>query len=131
MVALTLDGASENGAAPAGGVPLAAAPTSSKLAVMAVNATAEELATGKSMFDQVCSICHGPNGVGLQGGNAPPLTNRTDYANIARVITSGQGEMPSMAAALTPAQIEATAKYVVKTLGPQPRPQGARPPAED
>ena len=124
MVALTLDGKSENGAAPAGGVPLAAAPPSSKLAVMAVNATAEELASGKTMFDQVCAICHGPNGVGMTGGNAPPLTNRTDYANIARVITSGQGEMPSMAAALTPAQIEATAKYVVKTLGPKPRPAG-------
>ena len=56
----------------------------------------------------------------------PPLTNRTDYENIARVIAQGQGEMPSMAAALKPEEIEAIAKYTVRTLGPQARPAGAR-----
>jgi hypothetical protein len=45
--------------------------------------------------------------------------------------------MPSMAAALSPAEIEAIAKHVVKTLGPQQRtggPGGGRggpPPEED
>lgn len=131
MVALTLDGASENGAAPAGGVPLAAAPPSSKAAAQAVTATPEELALGKAKFDTTCAMCHGPNGAGLQGGSAPPLSNRTDFANIARVITSGQGEMPSLAALLQPKEIDAIAKYVVKTLGPQARPAGGRPPAED
>lgn len=126
MVALTLDGISENGAPLASGVPLAAAPPSTRAEAMAVIATTEELALGKLKFDQMCAICHGPNGAGLQGGNAPPLTNRTDYANIARVITGGQGEMPSMAAGLTEAEIEAIAKYTVKTLGPQSRAASAR-----
>ena len=128
MVALTLDGASENGAAPAGGVPLAAAPPSSHAgAALAVNATPEELALGKTMFDQVCAICHGPNGVGMTRRQCPAArpTVRTTPTSLASS-PQGQGEMPSLAAALTPAQIEAIAKYVVKTLGPQP-PTGARP----
>ena len=127
MVALTLDGVSENGAAPAGGVPLAAPPPSTKLAAQAISATPEELAIGKTKFDQMCAICHGPGGAGIAGGSAPPITNRTDYANIARVIAQGQGEMPALAAALTPQEIQAVAKYVVKTLGPQPRPATGRP----
>ena len=131
MVALTLDGVSENGAAPAGGVPMAAAPPSTKLAAQAVSATPAELALGKTKFDQMCAICHGPNGVGISGGSAPPITNRTDYANIARVIAQGQGEMPALAAALQPNEIEAVAKYVVKTLGPQPRTGRGGPPQDD
>ncbi|HEY7800608.1 MAG TPA: PQQ-binding-like beta-propeller repeat protein [Hyphomonadaceae bacterium] len=137
MVALTLDGVSENGPAPAGGVPLAAAPPSTRAAAMAVAATPEELALGKSKFDQLCVVCHGENGRGGTAVGAPPVNNRTDFANIGRVIAQGQGEMPSMAAALSPAEIEAIAKHVVKTLGPQQRtggPGGGRggpPPEED
>ena len=63
------------------------------------------------MFDQTCGICHGPDGVGIPGGNAPAITNRTDYQNIARVISQGQGEMPSLAAALTNPQIDAIAAW--------------------
>jgi quinoprotein glucose dehydrogenase len=121
IVALTLDGASENGAAPAGGVPLAEAPPSTRAAALAISATPEELALGKGRFDAMCVICHGPDGKGLDGGNAPVLTGRTDFAEIRRVIGQGQGEMPALGNSLTPAEIEATAKYVVKTLGPQQR----------
>lgn len=131
LVALTLDGASENGAVPAGGVPLAAAPASSRLEAQSVSATPEELALGKTKFDQMCAMCHGPNGAGMAGSSAPPITNRTDYANIVRVITGGQGEMPSMAAGLKPEEIDAIAKYVVKTLGPQPRAAGRPMTGED
>ncbi len=131
MVALTLDGVSENGAPPANGVPLAAAPPSTRAAAMAITATPAELVLGKDKFDGLCAVCHGPNGTGLTGGNAPPITNRTDYPNIARVIAQGQGEMPALAAALTQPEIDAIAKYVVKTLGPQPRAGGARPPIDE
>jgi len=74
LVALTLDGASENGVAPAGGVPLGCGPASIKAAAQAVSATPEELALGKAKFDVTCAACHGPNGAGLQGSSAPPLT---------------------------------------------------------
>jgi glucose dehydrogenase/cytochrome c5 len=133
VVAVTLDGASENGPAPAGGVPLAAAPPSTRAASLAITATPEELALGKTKFDQTCAMCHGAGGVGVTGGSAPPITNRTDYPNIARVIVQGQGEMPSLAAMLQPKEIEAIAKYVVKTLGPQARPagRGGPPPGDE
>jgi quinoprotein glucose dehydrogenase len=137
MIALTLDGASENGAAPAGGVPLAAAPASARAAVQAIVATPEEMALGKTKFDQLCVVCHGENGRGGTAVGAPAINNRTDFANIGRVIAQGQGEMQSMAAMLSPAEIEAIAKHVVKTLGPQQRAggpgsgRGGPPPEED
>ncbi|MEZ5939281.1 MAG: PQQ-binding-like beta-propeller repeat protein [Hyphomonadaceae bacterium] len=123
LVALTLDGASDAGAAPAGGVPLAKAPASSKAEAMAVSASPEELALGEAKFAQTCALCHGQQGAGISGGNAPPLTGRSDYGNIKQVIRGGQGEMPSMAAGLSEAEIDAVAKYVVKTLAPQDRPK--------
>ena len=60
--------------------------------------------------------------------------SNTDYANIARVIAQGQGEMPALGNALSPAEIEAIAKHVVKTLGTQQRSlnnQGRPVPDED
>jgi quinoprotein glucose dehydrogenase len=126
LVALSLDGESENGRAPDTGVPLAAAPASTRLSAQTFTATAEELSLGQEKFGQVCAMCHGANGAGVPGGNAPALVNRTDYENIARVILQGQGEMPSMAAALKPAEIEAVAKYTVRKLGPQPATPGRR-----
>jgi glucose dehydrogenase len=124
IVALTLDGVSENGSAPAGGVQLSAAPPSSRAAVAAITATPEELALGKGKFDAMCVICHGPDGKGLPGGAAPPINGRTDFANIARVVAQGQGEMPALGNSLAPAEVDAIGKYVVKTLGPQSRPAG-------
>jgi quinoprotein glucose dehydrogenase len=121
IIALTLDGVSQNGAAPAGGVALAEAPPSTRAVAMAIGATPEELTIGKERFDAMCVICHGPDGKGIQGGNAPIVTGRTDFAEIRRVIEQGQGEMPALGNSLTPAEIEAVAKHVVKTLGPQQR----------
>jgi quinoprotein glucose dehydrogenase len=131
LVALTLDGVSDNGAAPAAGVPLAAAPPSAKSAAVSVTATPEEIALGKAKFDTTCAMCHGPAGAGLTGGAAPPLTGRTDFAEIKRVIAQGQGEMPALASALQPNEIDAIAKYVVKDLGPKERPSGRPVPQED
>jgi mono/diheme cytochrome c family protein len=132
IVALTLDGVSGNGAAPAGGVQVAAAPASARAAAQAVNATPAELALGKTKFDQMCVMCHGVDGKGGTAVGAPPVNGRTDYANVARVIAQGQGEMPALANSLTSAEIDAIAKHVVKTLGPQARPAGrGGPPPED
>ncbi len=128
LVALTLDGESENGAAPAGGVQVAAAPPSSTAAVAQVTATAGELAAGKAQYDQKCAICHGAAG---RGGIAPILTGRTDFANIQRVVAQGQGEMQPMGSSMSPAEIDAVAKYVVKTWPPQARVGRASQPREE
>ena len=90
LVALTLDGASENGAAPAGGVPLAAAPPSTRPPPGRVGDAGGAGARQGRSSTSTCAMCHGPNGAGMQGGSAPPLTNRTDFANIARVITGAR-----------------------------------------
>jgi mono/diheme cytochrome c family protein len=119
---------SENGAAPAGGVPLAAAPPSTKLAAQAVSATWKSSRSARPSSTRCAPSAMARAASAFSGGSAPPITNRTDYANIARVIAQGQGEMPALAAALQPNEIEAVAKYVVKTLGPQPR-TGPRPAA--
>ena len=132
IIALTLDGVSENGAAPAGGIQVAAAPPSIRAAAQAVTATPEELALGKTKFDGMCVMCHGVDGKGGTPVGAPAVNGRTDYSNIARVIAQGQGEMPALANSLSPAEIDAIAKHVVKTLGPQARPAGrGGPPQED
>ena len=121
IVALTLDGASENGAAPAGGIPVAAAPASTRASALAIAATPEELALGKTKFDGMCTVCHGQDGKGGTPVGAPALTGRTDLANIKRTVEQGQGEMPALGNALSPAEIDAIGKYVVKTLGPPQR----------
>lgn len=128
IVALTLDGVSDNGAPPPGGVPLAPAPPSSAAQAQAITATPEELARGQAAYGRVCAVCHAADGT---GGLGPSIVGRTDHANIARVIAQGQGEMPALANSLTPAEIDAIAKYVVKAWGPKPRARPAGPPAED
>ncbi len=124
IVALTLDGQSENGPAPAGGVAVAAAPPSSTAAAAQIVATPEELALGKTQYTARCAGCHGPNG---RGGFAPVLTGRTDFANIVRVVSQGQGEMQALGASMSPAEIDVVAKYVVKTWPPA-APRGRPPP---
>jgi quinoprotein glucose dehydrogenase len=126
LVALTLDGASENGPAPAGGVTLSSAPPSSAAAAAAIVATPEDLALGERVYQRTCSTCHGARGEGAVG---PMIAGRNDYANIARVIAQGQGEMPGLANTLATGEIEAVAKHLVKTLQPPRRP-GAAAPAE-
>ncbi|MDZ4762406.1 MAG: PQQ-binding-like beta-propeller repeat protein [Alphaproteobacteria bacterium] len=131
IVAVTLGGGSGNGAAaPAGGVALAAAPASATAVAAAIEAAPGELTLGEATFARTCAICHGPAGAGLPQGAAPPLTGRVDFANVTRAIAQGAGEMPAMANMLTPAEIDAIGKYVVKTLG-APRARAGGGPVED
>jgi mono/diheme cytochrome c family protein len=115
---MTLDGVSENGPAPAGGVALSQAPPSSAAEAAAITATPRELSLGQAAYQRMCTTCHGVRGEGAVG---PIISGRNDFANIARVIAQGQGEMPSLANSLTPQEIDAIAKHVVKTLRPPPR----------
>jgi glucose dehydrogenase/cytochrome c5 len=128
MIALTLDGQSDNGAAPAGGVTVSVAPRSTMpppaaRPAAAAAATPQEIALGQAAYGRVCATCHGANGEGVVG---PALAGRTDLANILRTINQGSGEMPSMAANLSAAEIDAIGKYVVGgALGAgRPRPVG-------
>jgi glucose dehydrogenase len=121
MVALTLDGQSDNGPPPPGGVPLGVAPRSTMPAPSApgqVAATPQELALGQAAYGRVCAACHGTKGEGQVG---PALAGRTDIANIVRVINQGSGEMPSMAGNLSPAEVDAISKYIVRSLKPAGR----------
>jgi glucose dehydrogenase len=115
LVAMTLDGASENGAAPAGGVKPWPAPLSHAMAVAQISATPAELAKGQAGFAANCAGCHAADG---KGGIGPNITGRNDFDNIKQAITGGRGEMPALGASLAAADIDAIAKYVVKTLAP-------------
>ncbi len=93
-----------------------------------IDATPEEIAMGRSGFARTCALCHGPTGAGIPGGTAPPLSDQADVGKIARVISNGQGEMSSLAAALKPEEITAVAKFVASGM-PSARP--APPPRDD
>ena len=127
MVAYTLDGVSDNGPPPAGGVPVAQAPKAT-IAVAAAaqgRGPAQDIALGQAAYGRVCATCHGAKGEGVVG---PALTGRTDAANMARVIAQGQGEMPAMASSLTPAEVTAIAQYLaggMKAAAPSARAGGA------
>jgi quinoprotein glucose dehydrogenase len=125
FVALTLDGISDNGPPPPGGVPVAQAPPTSSVLAAAITATPQELALGQASYQRVCAGCHAANGA---GGVGPRITGRTDFANITRVIAQGQGEMPSLAASLSPAEIDAIGKHVVKVFGAPRQAAGRTPP---
>ncbi|MBB6093488.1 quinoprotein glucose dehydrogenase [Povalibacter uvarum] len=122
MIALTLDGNSENGTPPVTGVTAQAAPVSATITAAAAAVSAEDLALGGQVFGRVCSACHGATG---QGGVGPSLTGRSDLANVALIIAEGQGQMPALAAALSANEVDAVAKYVVRAL----RPSAARAPS--
>ncbi|HEY8572896.1 PQQ-binding-like beta-propeller repeat protein [Phenylobacterium sp.] len=128
LVALTLDGMSDNGAPPPGGIQLAAAPPASTQAAARIEATPQELALGKAQYDGKCALCHGANG---GEGPAPSLRGRTDLANITRVVAQGQGEMPALGSAMSAGEIQAVAKYVLKTWPPAQRAGRGPPPREE
>lgn len=115
LVALTLDGLSENGRPPAAGVAAAVAPRSSTIAASELAASPEELALGRGQFATRCAACHGPEG---RGGSGPVIAGRADFANIVRVVGQGQGEMPALGGAMSAAEIDAVAKFVVKAWAP-------------
>lgn len=117
LIALTLDGSSDNGASPSHDIPASAAPQSRLIDPTSLLVTPAELALGESTFAKACAACHGANGAGNIG---PSLTGRNDLANIGRVVKEGQGQMPPMTGQLTSEEIDAVSKYIVKSLTPEP-----------
>jgi mono/diheme cytochrome c family protein len=126
MIALTLQGRSESGEPALTGVPVSVAPLASTRAAAAIEATSQELALGQAAFEHVCAACHGAMGT---GGVGPALTGRSDFDNVIRIVTEGQGQMPPLVGTLSPTEINAVAKHVIRTLGVKPRPaRGFGPP---
>ena len=75
--------------------------------------------TGKGIYEANCATCHGVDG---QGGVGPELAGVVagKYPNIEdqiAIVTNGKGAMPSFKSKLTPAQIQAVAKYVSSVAG--------------
>jgi cytochrome c oxidase cbb3-type subunit 3 len=81
-----------------------------------------DLAAGKKIFADNCSVCHGENGKGNQELGAPDLADRiylrgSDEASIIDMINNGGGGvMPAWTGRLDPATLKALAVYV-HTLG--------------
>ncbi len=81
-----------------------------------------DLAAGKKIYADNCSVCHGDEGKGNEELGAPNLTDRiflngSDEAAIIESINTGRGGvMPAWAGRLDPATLKALAVYV-HTLG--------------
>jgi glucose dehydrogenase/cytochrome c553 len=107
LVVLSLPGARMASAA---GVTAAAGPTTA--AAERVDATPAQLATGQAAYTRTCAVCHGPQGEGIPGGNAPPLKATAALNDVRNIITRGSAEMPGMASILSAEEIDAVARFV-------------------
>ncbi|MGQ9425575.1 outer membrane protein assembly factor BamB family protein [Gilvimarinus sp. F26214L] len=81
-----------------------------------VDASPQQLKTGRQMFGQHCAVCHGSAGEGLPQSGAPALRGLGHFADIKAIIGNGSAEMPAMAAVMTADQLDAVARYVAVEL---------------
>ena len=80
-------------------------------------AAAPNAAAGKEVFAEECSVCHGADGLGGNGG--PDLTThaesqRTEGAE--EQVTNGGGGMPAFKGTLSEEEIANVAAYVVEDI---------------
>jgi len=79
---------------------------------------AEASTDGKTIFAQTCASCHTLADAGTTGTVGPNLDQSRPSKELAvDRVTNGQGAMPSFAAQLDDAQIEAVAEYVAGAAG--------------
>jgi mono/diheme cytochrome c family protein len=83
------------------------------------NAPPSELQEGRDIYRSRCASCHGGNGGGgvgpaLAGGRV--VARYPDIADNIAVIRDGSGSMPSFGGVLTPAEIDAVARYARENL---------------
>ena len=72
-------------------------------------------AAGAGIYEEVCSSCHGPGGLGSEW--APALTTiALDVREVSALVLAGVNppSMPPLAGTLTEAEIEAVAAYTVE-----------------
>ena len=99
--------------------PRTVATTRAPAAAPQVSASAEQLAMGRTLYQQNCAACHGPRGQGVAGSNAPPLTAALGLEEIRNMVARGSSEMPGLAAVLTSEQIDAVSRHVSVELAPR------------
>src|SRR5690606_37807559 len=118
LVVLSLPGARQPSAVGAADAAPAAATPAER-----VEATPAQLASGAAAYTRVCAVCDGPQGEGIQGGNAPPLTATASLEDVRNLIARGSAEMPGMAAILSVEEIVAVARFVkVRLTAPSAAP---------
>ena len=73
-----------------------------------------DLAAGEATYRQICTACHGDNGLGAAGHEGVALTDIAgDMQGIVNAVSRGQNErMPAFAEILTPEQIRDVAGFV-------------------
>ena len=78
------------------------------------------LLTGERIYARECARCHGANGEGGTGlplGGGIAVERYPDIADQIALITEGRRVMPSFGEELTPAEIDAVARYERERLG--------------
>ncbi|MGD2131631.1 MAG: PQQ-binding-like beta-propeller repeat protein [Maricaulaceae bacterium] len=116
LVTLALPGARDAAALASTGSTAAATGSTTPSAPM-VEATEAQLASGAATYTTNCAVCHGADGGGVPGGNAPSLATVVSLDDAKLMISGGSAEMPGMAAILTEEEIDAVARYVIVGLG--------------
>ena len=82
--------------------------------------TGGNAAAGATVFAENCSVCHGANGKGGNGG--PDLTsiaNAKVFAKVVKQVANGGGGMPAFKGQLNDAQIDDVAAYVTQRINSQ------------
>jgi len=90
----------------------------------AADATPEQIAAGKAVFEKNCASCHGNDGTGKTDVGAPNLTDLSwlyggDWQSIYTTVWGGrQGHMPTWEARLSATDRKILALYLVDLRGP-------------
>lgn len=111
-------GPTPNAAAPVDTTDMAASTGFSEADAATVASATEPIATGgaalqagKSLFQQNCAVCHGPDGkLGLNGAHDLTKSNLNTAGRV-YMVTQGLGKMPSFKGQLTETQIQQVVAY--------------------
>ena len=68
--------------------------------------------SGKTLFEQNCSACHGKSGDGKIGGAAHLRTTKLTAQRIHQVILNGKGTMPALGSLFSSKERERIVTYV-------------------
>lgn len=72
--------------------------------------------TGKEIFEQKCTLCHGADGKLGQAGAKDLSVTQLPHAGIVEIVTNGKNTMAAYKEALSAEQIEAVASYIETDL---------------